>query len=153
MSGIRYYSMDEAADALLGWKGRNRGRKLRRLVLRKEKEEGREIAIRNGSTGGTHWAWMQVTESMMRLHFPELFQPAMDALAQEIHRRIDDLKTTLGAEIDERIAPQVQVLRSQHKGLAKELARLAEGTNDGFSRIERRFERIEGILEVRNGQK
>jgi hypothetical protein len=138
---VNYLTPEEAADKILGWTGRRRGRRLIALVLRKERVEQREIAIRGpGSGNGIRYG---LTEPMLRLHFPELFAPQIDALAVELRRRVDQLKATIGAEVDERMAPQVQQLRSAHERLTSEVTRLATSTNDGFQRLERRIGKIE----------
>jgi hypothetical protein len=138
---LKYLTPDEAADEVLGWTGRYRGQKLLRLVLRKEKSEKREIAVRGPGTGNGLRYYL--TDAMLRLHFPELFAPQVATLAVELCRRIDQLKATIGAEVDERVAPQVQQLRAAHTQLTGDVVRLAQSTNDGFQRIERRITKIE----------
>lgn len=148
---MKYLSPEEAADQILAWKGRQRGRRLLRLVLRKEQVERRQIAVRGPGVGnGVRY---QLTEAMLRLHFPELFQPHVDALAQELCRRIDELRSTIGAEVDERMAPQVQQLRAANDRLTENVTRLTRSTDDGFRRVERRIGKIEDQLSAKSNQK
>jgi hypothetical protein len=141
---IKYLTPDEAAEELLGWTGKRKGRALMRFVFRKEKAENREIAIRVQGEKQTRY---KLTEPMLQLHLPELFSPHIEALAQELCRRIDDVRSTIGAEIDERMAPQIRQIRSSHQKLTSEVSRLAHTTNTGFSRLERRI----GELERKSG--
>jgi hypothetical protein len=137
----KYLTPDEAAGDVLGWRGKHRGQKLLRYVRRKERMEKRQIAVRGpGQGNGNRYL---LTEAMLRLHFPEFFVPHVDALAQELHKRIDDICATIGAEIDERMAPQVQQLRATDEKLGQQVVRLARSTNDGFQRIERRIAKLE----------
>lgn len=142
---MRYMSPDEAAQEILGWSGAHRGQKLLRLILSKERQEKREIAVRGPGAGkGTRY---RLTESMLRLHFPELFATQIDAIAVELSRKIDQLRSTIGATVDERIAPQIQTMRAEHRQLSSEVARLAENTAECFSRIERRLAKNECELQ------
>jgi hypothetical protein len=83
---------------------------------------------------------------MLRLHFPELFAPQIDAIAMELSRKVDELRSTIGATVDERMAPQVQAIRAAHRSLSSEVTRLAASTTDGFAKTERRLARIENRL-------
>lgn len=137
---IKYLTPDEAAGELLGWTGRRRGRALLRVILRKEHAEKREIAVR---IHGAQRVRYKVTEPMLRLHFPELFTSQIDALAAELYRRLEELKATIGAEVDERMAPQVQRLRAEHDRLTASVAALTHDTDEGLRRIERRMRELE----------
>lgn len=137
---IKYLTPDEAAEELLGWTGKRRGRALMRAIFRKEKAENREIAIRVHGEKQTRY---KLTEPMLQLHLPELFSPHIESLARELCRRIDDMKSTIGAEIDERVAPQVQQIRANHQKLTTEVSRLAHATSTGFGRFERRISELE----------
>lgn len=138
---IRYLTPDEAAGELLGWTGKWRGQALLRIVLRKERQESREIAVR---VKGEQRVRYKLTEPMLKLHFPELFLPQVEALAKELHRKIDDIKATIGAEVDERMAPQIQRIRVEHTDLVGEVTQLASNTNDRFRKIELRMAVLEG---------
>src|SRR5512147_1953838 len=108
--------------------------------FRKERTEKREIAIREQ---GPQRVRYKVTEPMLRLHFPGLFSPQIDALTRELTHRIDALRATIGAEVDERVSPQVQMLRAAHERLTSDVTRLAQSTDEGFTRLERRIYKIE----------
>lgn|SRR5512147_227909 len=137
---MRHLTPDEAAEKVLGWQGRYRGQALLRVIFRKERTEKREIAIREQ---GPQRVRYKVTEPMLRLHFPELFSPQIDALTRELTHRIDALRATIGAEVDERVSPQVQMLRAAHERLTSDVTRLAQSTDEGFTRLERRIYKIE----------
>jgi hypothetical protein len=131
---------NEAAEKILGWTGKWRGKQLMRLVFRKEKAEKREIALRFKGEQRTRY---KLTEPMLQLHFPEFFVPRVDALAEELSKRIDELRATVGATVDERMAPQIQKIRFDHSKLETAVCRLASTTNEGFGRIERRLVKLE----------
>lgn len=132
---------DEAAERILGWKGKRRGVKLMRWIRSKERACGHEIAIRTAGVG--RGARYGITEPMLRLHLPELFAPQIDSLAQELSKKIDQLKATIGATVDERMAPQVQKLQADHQYLTAQVTRLTTSTDDGFTRIESRLRKLE----------
>jgi hypothetical protein len=83
---------DKAASHL-GWTGKGRARRLKRLVLSREKSTGKRIATRIGTR--TRPAY-KLSLSALRRHLPELFRSKVEDLA-------DNLKSYL-AEIDDRIA-------------------------------------------------
>lgn len=134
-------SPDEAAESLLGWTGKRRGRKLMRWVLKAEKRLGHEIAMRVRDAGkGTRY---RLTEPTLRLHLPELFAPQVDSLAAELSAKIESLRATIGVTVDERMAPQVQKIRSEHSRLCSDVMKLTTSVEDGFGRLERRLTILE----------
>lgn len=141
---------DEAAETCLRWTGKRRGRRLMRLVLAKERKEGREIAVRLAGTGtGTRY---RLTESMLHLHLPELFESDISTLATLLSKRLDDLRSTLGAEVDERMAPQIESVRAEHNRLASRVTTLVTSTEDGFKRFHRRIRRLEVEFEKKSAR-
>jgi hypothetical protein len=83
----------DRAAASVGWEGKGRARRLKRLVFAREREKGNRIATRYGKGRKQR---TKVSLSALRKHCPELFRSKVEDLA-------DNLKAYL-SEIDERIA-------------------------------------------------
>ena len=138
---IAVLSPDEAAEEWLGWTGKRKGRKLMRWVLKAEKRLGHEIAMRvHGEGKGTRY---RLKEPTVRLYLPELFTPCVDSLAIELSAKIESLRATIGATVDERMAPQVQKIRAEHARLQADVMKLTTSVEDGFGRLERRLSILE----------
>lgn len=86
---------DRAAGSL-GWVGRGRARRLKRIVFARERDTGKRIATRMGSSRKPAY---KVSLSALRRHLPELFKSKVDEL--------ETIVTGYLAGIDERIAGKV----------------------------------------------
>lgn len=93
MTEERAYSPADAAESVLGWKGRYRGKRLIRKVLAKEKKSGREIFKRSPLPNGK--SAYSITKPVLTKEFPELLKPTVDSLLQGVLERFDELEKKL----------------------------------------------------------
>lgn len=108
----RYLSPNKAAKDLLGWTDVNRGRRLISHMKAKEKEAGKLLMHRKRHLSKT---WFYVTEPMLRRYLPEFFMLTQDELGAEIRSYLEQVKSRLSVEIDERIAVAVEALKGDIK--------------------------------------
>jgi hypothetical protein len=101
----RYLTPDKAA-ALLGWEGRKRGYKLRRILFAKEREVGKLLMVRLGGTGaGTRYG---ITEAQLRRHCPELFAASHDELLAEVRHQLKAIDSKVADRIVALVVPELR---------------------------------------------
>lgn len=99
-----------AADKLLSWKGRFRGKKLLRRILAHEKLTGREIAKRVPRSNGM--MCYLITKSKLIAELPELFDSSVDTIANQVHARIDSIGETVSLLVDEAVSHRLSAIES-----------------------------------------
>jgi hypothetical protein len=103
----KYLSPDQAA-ASLGWVGRERGRRLVRIMRAKERRLGREIMVRRGGEQRTRFL---LTMPMLEHYCRELFLRTPDELVDRLRPALQHLEDRVEAIVDERVGPQLEELR------------------------------------------
>lgn len=100
------------------------GRRLLRLVLRREREEGRKIAIRDGSGRP-----FQVTLGALTRFLPELCPSKVETLAATLRPLLEEVerraRKIVGDEIEDRVDPELQRLHNRDEEIASEIEHLA----------------------------
>jgi hypothetical protein len=137
-------SLNDAAESILGWKGRFRGKKLLRKVLAKEKRTGRELAsrarARNGKVG------YLVTSAMIRAEFPELLIPSAEGIALEVRAKLDAINTQIERMVEESVAKHMDSCLSQSSRQRVELNSIKNETRVSIDEIFDRIGTIEKML-------
>lgn len=138
MKATDQLTLNHAAEHVLGWKGRFRGKKLLRKVLAKEKRIGRELAIRDKSRNGRTGYF--VTAGMLRDEFPELLIPTAEGVARDVKIRLDALMVDIEQMVHDSVAKHLNSCVLQNRDTKIELGRLREYTESNIRSISRQIE-------------
>ncbi len=111
-----YLTPDQAAE-LLGWEGKERAKRMLRVMLAKERALGRQIMHRQGGSG--RGARYGLTEAMLHRHCQELFLATHDELLGEVRHQLGSIKATVVDKILELVAPELKQLRKRVTELEK----------------------------------
>lgn len=124
-------SFPRAAEKL-GWgKSEKSGRRLRRMVIAREKNSGREIATRGS---GKSRPIRGVTLAALFRHLPELRSAPIDELSSKFRAYLsgidDNLRLIARSEaetvVEEQVAPQLEELRAEDAAIQQRMNDLAE---------------------------
>lgn len=137
----RVYSTKEAAEKLLGWKGKHRGQKLRREILRREKQLGFRFATR--VAGRNHLEWLEIDEPRLREHLPNLFEVSQIELAGEIRAKFASLQESIEEQIATQIDERIKNGQRHASNIMTEIRRVETGIMFEVSRLDRRIDKIE----------
>jgi len=122
MADFVLLSPADAAESILGWKGKFRGKKLIRKVKSKEKRIGRQIAKRKPGRNGVEQ--YQLTEDILRKEMPELFEISGISLAKEIRSHVDAMDASLCSKIDEAVSERASAFISANLSTRVDMRRL-----------------------------
>ncbi len=115
----------ERAACVLKWDGRHRGRRLKRLVLAREKQTGKRIAIR---LGGEQRTVYRVTMSALRKHCRDLFKSKVDEVADNFKAYFKDLDERIASgvaeHVEEYVEPRLEELWQRDEKIAEQVSEL-----------------------------
>jgi len=138
---MKTYSTRDAAEKLLGWKGRLRGKRLSRVIVKQEKKLGFQFAKRVPSHTGK--SWLRVDEKSLRLYLPNLFDASPIELANEIRAKIDVLNESIPEQIASQIDERIHTGQRHATNIMAEIKRVESGIMNEVDRLSRRIDTIE----------
>jgi len=133
MTTDREYSPSDAADAVLGWKGRFRGKRLIRKVLAKEKRTGRQIFKRSVAPNG-RTAYL-ITRAVIANEFPDLLKPTVESLMNDIRLRMDELENSISKTVATEVNKHMSSCVRQNSLLRVELKRLSDDMDERIRKL------------------
>jgi hypothetical protein len=137
----RLYSPREAAECLLGWKGKRCGQKLLRAIVRRERQLGFRFAKR--VHGRNNLEWIEIDEPTLREQLPNLFEISQVELANEIREKFKLLQESIKEQIDSQIDDRVKNGQRHASNVMSELRKTETGLAAEISRLARRIDKIE----------
>lgn len=111
-------TMEQAAEEV-GWCGKYRWKRMRRLLERKESEFGKSIVSRIGKRGDR-----KITRGSLRYYCPELFKSSIDDMASKFRQSLTEIDIKLDRRISEH--PRIVRIISDQKSIRRDLNALAE---------------------------
>lgn len=141
MTEEKEYSPSDAAEEVLGWKGRYRGKRLIRKVLAKEKKLGREIFKRTQSPNG-RMAY-SITKSALTKEFHELLKPTVDSVLHGVLERLDELEKKLNKIILVEVNRHMSSCIKQNSLLRVDLKHATDGLESRISTLNAKIASLE----------
>lgn len=118
----------DRAAGNLGWMGRGRARRLKRMVFARERETGKRIATRMGTKRKPAY---KVSLSALRRHLPELFKSKVDELEAVVTGYLAGIDERIAGKVadhvDEYVEPRLDELWQRDEKIAGQVMGLAAG--------------------------
>lgn len=138
---MKYYSTRDAAEKLLGWKGKHRGKRLSRVIIKQEKKLGFQFAKRVPSRTGK--PWLEIDEKSLRLYLPNLFEVSQIELATEMRSKLDAICESIPDQIASQIDERIHTGQRHATGILSEIRKIESGIMLEVDRLSRRIDAIE----------